>query len=102
MHGATIKVTSICVTAVGWLTKFHNQQKETQNYGLGCVLRQENAKFGVHILNCKQAVTTKMLRGILQSLQTNIETQHQIISYPLPSISLPVYSSLIRVTFCAV
>jgi hypothetical protein len=93
------QTTSVTVTAVGWLTNFHTQQKETQIYGLECVPRKENTKFGVHILICRQAVMTKMLRGILQSPQTNIDLQHQIISNPLPSLSFPVYSSLIRETF---
>jgi len=95
------QTTLVCVTAVGWLTMFRTQP-ETQNYGLGCVPSHQNTKFGVYILICRQAVMIKMFRAILQSLQKNIESRHQIISYPLPFISLPVYSSLIRETFCAV
>ena len=69
-----------------------------------CFLDTTTCTSDVHILIFRQAIMTKMLRGILQSLQTNNETRHQIISYPVLSTAfpVPVYSSLITETFCAV
>lgn len=90
-------ICSLCVTSVGWLIMFHTQLKETQTYVLDVFLDRITWTSDVHTLIFRHAIMTKMLRGILQSLQTNNETRHQIISYPVPSTSLPlpVYSSLI-------
>jgi hypothetical protein len=96
------QTTSLCVRPSDGWPSFILSRRRRRITVLSAFLDTRTQSWGFHILIFRQAVMTKMLRGILQSLQTNIEPQHQIIKYPLPFISCPVYFPPIKKTFCAV
>jgi hypothetical protein len=96
------QTTSLCVRPSDGWPSFILSRRRRRITVLSVFLDTRTQSWGFHILIFRQVVMTKMHCGILQSLQTNIESEHQIIRYPIPFISFPVYFSLIRETFCTV